>query len=312
MIIDDTSTKPALSIALKLGAIFLFTCMAALIKATSDAVPPGQAVFFRSFFAIPVIMVWLAQRGQLRSGLITRNPLSHLWRGVFGTTGMGLTFAGLGYLPLPEVTAIGFATPIFTVILAAVLLGEKIRLIRISAVAVGLFGVLIILWPRLGSGLGVQDAATIGALMILGATLTRSFVQIHIRRMVQTEHTAAIVFYFSATASILSLLTLPFGWVVPDARVLAMLVFAGFVGGGAQILVTSAYRYGSASMLAPYDYASMLFAIIIGYFWFSELPTPLMLIGATLVIAAGALVIWREHQLGLQQPKVRAVTDPKS
>lgn len=306
-----TSHRPGLAIALKCAAVFLFTAMAALIKAASAEVPAGEAVFFRSAFAIPVILVWLAARGELRNGLITRNPMGHVWRGLLGTSAMGMTFAGLGLLPLPEVTAIGFAAPIFTLILAALLLGETIRAIRISAVVIGLLGVLIMLWPRLGAGGSVQDGATLGALLVLAATFCRSLVQIHIRRLVQTEHTAAIVFYFSVTASVLSLLTLPFGWVVPSAETLGMLMIAGVGGGIAQILVTSSFRFGPASMLAPYDYMSMLFALIIGYVWFDEVPTIVMLTGAALVIAGNAVVIWRERQLGLERARARSVTDPK-
>lgn len=311
MKVEDFSARPALGVMLKITAIFLFTCMSAIIKSTSDEIPPGEQVFFRSVFAIPIILIWLAQRGQLKIGLKAKYPMGHVWRGIFGTTGMGLTFAGLGMLPLPEVTAIGFATPIFTVLLAALMLGERIRLLRISAVAVGLVGVVIILWPRFGNT-QLDDMATLGATLILAATLMRSLVQVHLRQLVQNEHTAAIVFYFSATASVLSLLTLPFGWVVPTGQTAILLISAGLVGGVAQILVTSSYRFGSVSMLAPYDYTSMLFAIILGYVIFGELPTAMMLGGAALVICAGVLVIWREHQLGMERSKVRAVSDPKS
>lgn len=306
-----TSHRPGLAITLKLSAIFLFSVMSALIKATSDEVPAGEAVFFRSFFAIPVILVWIASRGELRSGLVAQKPMVHVWRGVIGTSAMGLTFAGLGLLPLPEVTAIGYATPILTLILAAFMLGERIRLIRLSAVLIGLVGVMIMLWPRLGAGAGAQDAATLGALLILGATTLRALVQIHIRKMVETERTSAIVFYFSATASALALLTIPFGWVLPRVETLVLLVLAGLVGGTAQILMTSSYRFGAASMLAPYEYASMLFAILIGYVWFHEVPTLIMLLGAALVIAGNILVIWRERQLGLERGRARAVSDPK-
>lgn len=306
------SHRPFLAISLKLTAIFFFMVMAGVVKATTADVPPGEAVFFRSFFAIPVILVWLALRGELREGLITRNPLGHVWRGVLGTSAMGLTFTGLGLLPLPEVTAIGFATPIFTLILAAMLLGERIRLIRISAVLIGLFGVSIMLWPRLSGTEGLSDGATLGALLVLAATLARSFVQIQIRHLVTTEHTAAIVFFFSVTASLLSLLTLPFGWTVPAWDTAALLVGAGLLGGVAQILVTASYRFAPASVLAPYDYSSMLFAILIGYVWFAELPTLIMLVGAVFVIAGNVLVILREHQLKLERAKVRAVTDPKA
>lgn len=309
MIVDH---RPGLAIALKLTAVGLFTVMAAMIKSVSGSVPAGEAVFFRSLFAIPVILVWLAVRRDLRRGLIPNNLRGHVMRGMFGTLAMSLTFAGLARLPLPEVTAIGYATPIFTLILAALMLGERIRIIRISAVALGLVGVLIMLWPRLGSGASLDDAATLGALFILGATLCRALVQIHIRQLVQTEHTAAVVFYFSLTASILALGTLPFGWVVPEPEVLVLLIGSGFLGGAAQILVTSAYRFGPTSMLAPYDYSSMLFAIAIGWVWFAELPTVIMLAGAVLVIAGNVLVVWREHQLGLERARARAVTDPKA
>jgi drug/metabolite transporter (DMT)-like permease len=90
------------------------------------------------------------------------------------------------------------------------------------------------------------------------------------------------------------------------------LVAAGLIGGVAQILITASYRFGSVSMLAPYDYTSMLFAIILGYFLFDELPTALMLAGSALVIVAGVLVIWRERQLGMERSKVRAVSEPKA
>jgi drug/metabolite transporter (DMT)-like permease len=309
--VEDFSSRPALGVALKVVAVMLFTVLAAIIKSIADEVPAGQSVFFRSFFAIPVILLWLAHRGEIKVGLKAKNPMGHVWRGLFGTVAMGLTFAGLGLLPLPEVTAIGFATPIFTVLLAAVMLGERIRLFRITAVALGLAGVIIILWPRFG-GTPLGDAATLGAILILGATMLRALVQVHLRQLVQNEHTAAIVFYFSVTASVLALLTAPFGWVVPSWETMGWLVAAGLIGGVAQILITASYRFGSVSMLAPYDYTSMLFAIILGYFLFDELPTALMLAGSALVIVAGVLVIWRERQLGMERSKVRAVSEPKA
>lgn len=317
---DLTQHRPGLAIALKLLAVFLFMVMASFIKAVSDHVPPGQAVFYRSFFALPVIMVWLWQRGQLREGLIPSNLMGHVWRGVFGTTAMMLTFAGLGLLPLPEVTAIGYATPMFTVIFAAFFLGERVRIIRLSAVALGLFGVMIVIAPRLSvSGDVLSTGATIGAIMVLVASILRAMVQIHVRRLVQTDSTAAIVFYFSITASTLGLMTLPLGWITgwealewtrPALWVIALLILAGLVGGIAQILITSSYRFGGASMLAPFDYASMIFATLIGYVAFGEIPTGPIILGASLVIAGGVLIIWRERQLGLDRSKSKPNVTP--
>ena len=304
------SHRPMLAIVLKTSAIGIFVFMAAIIKATSDAVPPGQAVFFRSLFAMPVIFGWLAMRGELSQGIRVTNPWGHVRRGVLGTTAMGLNFWGLGLLPLPEVTAIGFAAPIFTVILAAALLGERIRLIRISAVAMGLVGVCVILLPTLGGG-SWADGAALGAIVILIATFCRSLVQIQIRELVKTDHTAAIVFWFSMTATLLSLATLPFGWTWPGWEFVGLLILAGLGGGVAQIMVTSSFRFAPASMLAPYDYSSMLFAILLGYVWFAEVPTWTMLAGAALVVAANGVVIWRERQLGRDPGKARSMAGPK-
>lgn len=321
MATDMTLNKPGTAILLKLLAIFLFTVMAALIKTASATVPPTQAVFFRSLFAFPIILLWLWQQHDLRKGLIPQNFMGHVWRGIFGTSAMTLTFGGLGLLPLPEVTAIGYVTPIFTVIFAAIFLGERVRLFRLSAVALGLIGVMIVMAPRLSAGEGtLGSAATIGAIMVLAAAILRALVQIHVRRLVKTESTAAIVFYFALTATCLSLMTYPLGewtgwsgldWVMPGWPVAGLMITAGLIGGVAQILVTSSFRFGTASMLAPFDYSSMIFASIIGWVVFGELPTPAILAGATLVIAGGILIIWRERKLGLDRRKSKATVPPQ-
>ena len=117
--------NPLRGIALKILSVLVFTLMAICIKASAPHVPPGERVFFRSFFAIPVILAGLVVTRRLRYGLNTRNPLGHFWRGLVGTSSMGLGFTALGLLPLPEATAIGYAAPLLTVIFAAMFLGER-------------------------------------------------------------------------------------------------------------------------------------------------------------------------------------------
>ncbi|WP_425038616.1 DMT family transporter [Primorskyibacter sp. S187A] len=295
-------------ILLKLLALALFTIMASLIKAASDVVPPGQAVFFRSAFAMPIIIGWLALRRELRGGLKTTNPLGHFWRGFIGVCSMGLGFAALGMLPLPDVTAIGFAAPLITIILAALLLGERLRLFRLSAIGVGFIGVMIVLAPQLG--VSAQDAATLGAICALCSAALRALAQIHIRKLMRSgEETAAVVFYFSLTATLFSLLTLPFGWVVPDMTTTAMLIGAGLIGGVAQIFITASYKFAPASVLAPFDYVQMIYALIAGYVFFAEVPTSQMLLGSAVIMISGALIIWRERQLGIERGRDRAKLD---
>ena len=291
-------------IFLMICAVTIFTVMTSLIKATSHHVPPGEAVFFRALFTMPVVFIWLAFTGELKGGVSTSRPMGHIKRGVAGTMAMGLGFAGLAYLPLPEVTAIRFTTPILLVILAALLLGERIRLIRISAVGVGMIGVLVILWPRISGGF---DAGTFGVILTLGSALMAAFAQVFVKSMAGTEKTAAIVFYFSLTATTLSLLTLPFGWVIPTPFELFLLISAGLIGGIGQICLTLSFRHADAGVLAPFTYVSMLWAIVIGYFVFAEVPTAQMLFGAALIIGAGALIVWRERQLGKGKTAERKV-----
>lgn len=309
----EPSMRPLRGIAFKLASVLVFIVMASMIKATADHVPAGQTVFFRSFFAIPVIFVWLAVRRELPGGLKTANPFGHFWRGLMGTLAMGFGFAGLGYLPLPEVTAIGYAAPILTVVFAAMFLGEEVRLFRISAVAMGMVGVMIVVYPRLtvlsGDAAGYLEA--FGAMVVLGGAVFASLAQVFVRRLVNTEPTAAIVFYFSLTATALSLITIPFGWVWPTPGETAILVAAGLLGGVGQILLTSSYREADASLVAPFDYASMIFALGIGYFVFAEVPTLPMLAGAALIVTAGCLIIWRERQLGLERARQRKAMTPQ-
>ncbi len=306
---DSVSDNPFRAIGLKIASVFLFVVMAALIKAASSEVPPGEAVFFRSLCALPVIFVWLVARGELSTGLKANQPMSHMIRGVMGSSAMGLSFAGLAMLPLSEVKSIQYATPLFVVVLAVIFLGERVRMVRLTAVGLGLVGVMIILWPRLStfSGGNMGDREALGAMLVLAGSLCAAFTQVFVRKMVKSENTAAIVFWFSLTASGLSLLSLPWGWAVPSAKVLVFLIGAGLVGGTGQILVTSAYRFGDAGLIAPFEYVSMLIAVAIGYGVFGEVPTTQMLLGALLVIAAGVLIILRERQLKLQRGEARKV-----
>ncbi|MTE01253.1 EamA family transporter [Paracoccus sp. YIM 132242] len=305
--------NPMQGILLKCASVAVFTVMAAMIKATSEGtgVPPGQQVFFRSIFAIPVILTWLAFRGELSVGLRTVRPLGHFYRGIVGTTAMALNFWALSLLSFPEVTAIGYAAPLLVVIFAAMFLGEDVRLFRLSMVGVGLTGVLVVLSPQLRLDAPADPWRSLGAVVAVGGAVGSALAQIFVRRLVQDERTAAIVFWFSVTSTILGLLTLPFGWVMPDARTAALLVGSGILGGVAQIMLTSAYRFADASLVAPFEYVSMLLAIAIGWHVFGEAPTRVVLAGAALVIGAGIAIIWRERQLGLERSRQRKAMTPQ-
>lgn len=304
--------QPLRGIALKICAVMLFMAMSTLVKLVSDEVPPGQTVFFRSAFALPVILVWLAVSGEIRAGIRTGNPLGHFWRGLLGTGAMACGFAGLGLLPLPEVTAIGYAAPLLTVLFAAMFLGEEVRAFRIFAVGLGLAGVLIVLSPRLTALSNGEVAATeaLGAMVVLTGAVFSALAQVFVRKLVFEERTTAIVFWFSFNSAVLALISLPWGWVWPAPGTAVLLVVMGLLGGMGQVLLTSSYRYADASVIAPFEYSSMILALLVGYFAFDEVPTKVVLTGAALVVLAGILIIWRERQLGLERARQRQSMTP--
>ncbi|WP_091430397.1 DMT family transporter [Aliiroseovarius sediminilitoris] len=307
--------NPSRGIALKLGSVAFFISLQTMVKAVTVHVPVGEAVFFRSLFALPVILGWLAYEGRLHSALRTKNPWGHISRGTIGVLAMTLSFAALGYLPLPEVTAIFYAAPIITVALAAIFLGEQVRMVRIGAVLAGLAGVLVILWPRLEGfgGTGEDDALrAFGAVLALVAACCMAVAKILVRKLVGIDPPSTVVIYASLTAVCLSALTMPFGWVWPTRWEFALLLGAGLFGGVGQLMLTTAYTHADASTIAPFDYSSMLFALAFGYIFFSELPTLQTLLGAGVVVFAGLVIIWRESQLGRDRSKSRAVGPPGS
>lgn len=298
MLSRETSARPFMGIALNLCALLVLVSMAGVVKAVSAHVPTGQAVFSRAFFSLPIILAWIMMQGPLMDGLRMVSPKMHLIRGLLGTAVLAMNFVALGLLPLPEVTTIGFAAPVLTLVFAVLFLGERVRLFRWAAVALGLAGVLVVVWPRLSLGGEVDTLARLGALMALGAASGAALVKIVIRKMVASETTPSIVFYFALTASLLSLVSLPFGWVWPTGQVLALLVLTGVLGGVGQLMMTASYRFADASALAPFWYLQLFFASFIGYVFFGEVPTGAMIAGASLVIASGLLILWRESKLG--------------
>lgn len=300
MLTRGHSAQPLTGITLNLCAMFLLVCMSAAVKAATEEVPTGQAVFARAAFSLPLILAWVAWHGPLRDGLRMVRPGLHVLRGLIGTTALALNFLALSLLPLPEVISIELVSPVLTVVFAVLLLGETVRLFRWGAVMLGLTGVMIVLWPRLGLTAPIDGLARWGALAALGSAMTAALVKILLRRMVAYESAPAIVFYFALTASLLGLMTAPFGWVWPSAPVALLLVAAGLLGGAGQLMMTASYRYADASALAPFWYAQLLFATVLGFVLFDEVPTPNMLAGAGLVIAAGLLIAWRESRLGQQ------------
>lgn len=286
--------RPILAISLKIIAMFLFSLMFAGVKWVGPTIPVGEIVFFRAFLGMLIIaLAAVLTRGP--SMLATNRIGTHATRSLLGVCAMFCNFLAVTFLPLADATAIAFAAPMFTVILAALVLGERVHFFRWSAVLLGFVGILVIMGaegPDQGGGNLIG-----AALALCGAGLSAT-AMIVLRRMSAHEHSEAIAFYFMLTSALAGLATIFWGWKIPVGTEIFALVSMGVFGGVGQLFLSFSYRYGEASVLAPFDYTMMIWAAIFGYVLFGDIPAAQVLIGASLVVAAGLLILWRERVLG--------------
>ena len=297
--------NPLLGIGLKVLSALAFTVMSAGIKWVGTGYPTGEIVFFRSAFAILPLVAWLALRGDLVRSVRTSDLKGHILRGLIGSCGMFAGFAALAYLPLSDAVVIGYASPLITVVLAAIVLHERVRAYRWTAVGIGFIGVLVMMSPHLGSARGAAATWLVGAGFGLLGACCGAAATIQVRRLTASESTGAIVLYFTLLTTALGLSTIVLGWTMPSAADAALLVGIGICGGIGQILMTQSFRHADASLVAPFDYTTMVWAFLIGWFVFGQLPGAAVLAGGFIVAAAGVFVIWREHRLGLDRTKQR-------
>ena len=301
-------------ILLKVAATLAFAVMAAIIKVVSAHFPVAEIVLFRSAFAMAALVVWLARRGEFPHALHTRRKLGHVGRSIAGSGGMFFGFIALSLLPLADATAFTFVSPLLIVPMAAIGLREVVRPYRWAAVGLGFLGVLIMLSDDLGHGVGATAGAgySVGAMVALFGASCTAVAMIQTRRLTRSEATGAIVFYFTSVTAVISavLLLVAAAWpeagpaadfwvgqrfVAPGALEFVLLVSIGLLGGAGQILMTHAYRFADASIVAAFDYVSMIWAAALGYFVFAETPSAAVLIGAAIVAAAGIYALWRER-----------------
>jgi drug/metabolite transporter (DMT)-like permease len=295
------------AIGFKLISALLFAAMSALVRQLGDVAQVGQLVFFRSACAIPPVLLIYALRGELMTAVRTNRPFGQLGRGALSVAGMFTNFSSLTRLPLADATAIAFASPLITVALAAVILKERVRLYRWSAVIVGFGGVIVMLIPHFDlkhyATAGAASVATLGSIFAITAAFCNAGTVIQTRRLAQSETTSSIVFYFSLVTALAGAVTLPWAWHTPTGSELVALMALGVFGGIAHIFLTESYRHAAASVIAPFDYSAMLWALLLGYWVFGELPSGSVYVGAIIVAGAGLFVIWRERQLGLQRAR---------
>jgi drug/metabolite transporter (DMT)-like permease len=279
-----------LGILLIVASSISFALMNAVVKLVSGHLGPVEIGFFRQLFSlVPVVSMVIHQGGP--SMLRTQRPFGHLFRGLIGNSAMIIFFLSVAKLPLADANALSFASPLFITALSMPLLGEAVGKHRWSAVIVGFAGVMVMTNP---GGNWFSGNAGVGAGMGVLAAFMSALMTITIRQLNKTEPPVRIVFYFATIGTILFGGLLTIFWVTPMLPELGGLMVVGLTGGLSQLLMTYAYRHAPASTLAPFGYVSILWSTALGYLIWSELPGPRILIGASIVIASGLYIIYRE------------------
>ena len=262
-----------------------FSLMDIIVK-WSIEYPIGQILFFRGFFGI-IFYLFIIPKNRLHNFYQTKRPGLHSLRCVSGLIAIVAIFIALRELPLATVVSISFAAPIFTTIFSIFFLNEKVGIYRWLAVLIGFVGIIIITEPGI-SKLNIYYIFPI--IFCLGL----SYVAITLRQLSSTEPVWLISFYFSLAITLLSLLTIKSGWVMPSFNHFILLSLIGIFGGVSNLWLSQSYKYSEVSLVTPLKYLALLFAIIFGYFIWDEIPTIKTLLGAFLVIISTLIIFRRE------------------
>ena len=275
----------------QLGFLYMFLSVCAfsvmdLIVKWSENYPLGEVLFFRGFFGLfPII--FLIPRDRLKDFYKTKRSGLHFLRCFVGLIALTSIFIALRNLPLATVVSISFAAPIFPTIMSIFFLSEKVGIYRWLAVIVGFVGIIIITQP----GLSVLNIYYIYPIIFC---LGLSYVAIAIRQLSTSEPVWLISLYFSASITVLGLISLPFGWVMPSLKDFILLTLVGVLGGVANLLLSQSYKLSEVSLVTPLKYLALIFGIIFGYLIWDEVPTILTLFGSVLVILSSVIIFRRE------------------
>ena len=275
--------------------MFLSVCAFSLMDLVvkwSDGYPLGQVLFFRGFVGA-LIYFLIIPRERIKNFYYTKRAGLHFLRCFFGLIALLSIFTALRNLPLATVVSISFAAPIFTTIFSIFFLSEKVGVYRWLAVFIGFIGIIIIAEPGL-TELNIYYIYPI--IFCLGM----AYVAISIRQLSRTEPVWLISLYFSISITIVSLTTIPSGWIVPSLSDFIILTFLGIFGGFANLWLSQSYKYSEVSLVTPLKYLGLVFAIIFGYFIWEETPTLKTLAGSILVILSSVIIFRREIFLNKQ------------
>ncbi len=282
--------RPRLGIATFVANLALMALLGAAVRElVARGYPLAEVLLWRYVFAAGLFWSVLFASAGI-AGLATRRPLDHAIRGMSGVVSLGLFYFAITRIPIADATALAYAAPIFITVLSIFLLGEIIGPRRWIAVGAGFVGVLLIARPGgAGPDIGVAAAA--------GSAVTGALVAIWLRKLASSERAVTIGLYYNSLGVLVCAAWVLFaGWVTPRGD--DWLLFAAFALGCGlqQWLLTISFRYAEASLLAPFEYLAMVFAAIVGYAFWGEVPAPSTWLGAAIIAASGLFIFIRRQR----------------
>lgn len=259
----------------------------AATKWLTASLPIGEILFVRALIVAIIILLVVRRSGSFEAVRIgrVRNVST---RAVLAVGSTFLIVSSLALLPLNEVIAILFVGPLFVAVLSGPLLGERVSIQRWLAVLVGFTGMLIIVRPG-------SEAFQIAALLPVVAALVAATRDIVTRRISKTESSMGILFYSMVALTLAGLATAPFGWLPMDIEQVALAAFTGVMFGLGHYFIIEGYRYAEASIVSPYRYANLIWAVILGFLIWGEIPSIWVLAGAPLVVGSGLYILLYER-----------------
>lgn len=276
-----------LGILMMLVGILLFSLNDVMGKWLVATYTVGQVLLLRSAAALAVITPFVLKQGLMRT-LKPERPGLQLLRVLFGSGEVALFYWAVSYLPLADTMTIWLAAPVWAVVLAALLLGERVGAGRWLAVAAGFVGVAIALNPSSASLSKPALIALVGSFLFAAMMIAG--------RQLRGTPDVTLVAWQTLGALLMGVALLPFGWVTPSLTDAALLGLLGIVAMVAHLCVTRSLKLAEASVVVPYQYTLIVWALIFGWFVFGDWPTPSMLFGAALIIVAGLALLVLERR----------------
>ena len=268
------------------GSLMLVV-MAAVVKALGDHIPSFELMFFRSgvgfLFVLPLFV-----RNPLEP-LRTRRPMMHLTRGAVGAFGNGCFFWTITHMLLADSMALQFSRPLFMIPLAIFFLGERVPLSRTLVSIFGFIGILLYARPFTS---GFDSNALVGA---TGAFFG-GLVVVSIKQLAKTEQTRVIMFYYAFWNAFFSLIPSLFIWIWPTGAEWPLLILIGFLGIVGQGMITKGLTLGEATALAPLDYSRIVYAAVLGFLLFGEIPGIWSFAGMAIIVAASVYLVVTEKK----------------